>query len=54
MTMEKWFVAECKNSKNYCHECIGIGSTFCQSIVIGFGLTILSQVLLTSQAARSH
>ena len=46
MTAEKMSVAEQQNSKKCCHKStgiviamigIGIGNTFCQSIVIGFG-----------------
>ena len=35
MTTEKMNVAVCKNSKKYFRKSIGIGNTFCQSIVIG-------------------
>jgi len=46
-------ITECDNSKMYCHKSIGIGigNTFCQSIVIGID-NIFSQVLLTSLLPR--
>jgi len=34
MTVEKMIITLCKSNKKYCHKRIGIGNTFCWSIVI--------------------